>query len=74
VRQRQVRHVDVVPHTGSVRRRVVGSSNSVYGINEKIPFCEEDPLLTPISPYTLKKGTVPFFGSGLTPTSNTWYY
>jgi UDP-glucuronate 4-epimerase len=32
-----------------------GSSSSVYGINEKIPFAEEDEVNQPISPYATTK-------------------
>ncbi len=34
---------------------VFGSSSSVYGINEKVPFAEEDPIFNPISPYAATK-------------------
>ena len=34
---------------------VFASSSSVYGINEKIPFSEEDPVDLPISPYATTK-------------------
>lgn len=34
---------------------VFASSSSVYGINKKVPFSEEDPLLFPISPYAVTK-------------------
>jgi UDP-glucuronate 4-epimerase len=34
---------------------VFGSSSSVYGINAKIPFSEEDPIRQPISPYAATK-------------------
>ncbi|MDX1631786.1 MAG: GDP-mannose 4,6-dehydratase [Thermoanaerobaculia bacterium] len=34
---------------------VFGSSSSVYGINEKIPFSEEDEIDRPISPYATTK-------------------
>jgi UDP-glucuronate 4-epimerase len=36
---------------------VFGSSSSVYGINEKVPFAEEDPVDQPISPYATTKRT-----------------
>src|SRR6185503_16443625 len=36
---------------------VFGSSSSVYGINEKVPFSEEDPVDLPISPYATTKRT-----------------
>jgi UDP-glucuronate 4-epimerase len=32
-----------------------GSSSSVYGINEKVPFAEADPVEQPISPYATTK-------------------
>lgn len=38
-----------------VKKFIFGSSSSVYGINRKVPFSEEDPLLTPISPYAATK-------------------
>jgi len=34
-----------------------GSSSSVYGINEKVPFAEDDPVDKPISPYATTKRT-----------------
>ena len=34
---------------------VFGSSSSVYGENEKVPFAEEDPVFKPISPYAATK-------------------
>lgn len=36
---------------------VFGSSSSVYGINEKVPFAETDPVDLPISPYATTKRT-----------------
>lgn len=36
---------------------VFGSSSSVYGINEKVPFSEEDRIDQPISPYATTKRT-----------------
>jgi UDP-glucuronate 4-epimerase len=36
---------------------VFGSSSSVYGINEKVPFAEDDPVDRPISPYATTKRT-----------------
>lgn len=38
-----------------VRQFVFGSSSSVYGINAKIPFSEDDPVRQPISPYAVTK-------------------
>lgn len=39
-----------------VRQFVFGSSSSVYGINAKVPFSEDDPIRQPISPYAATKG------------------
>lgn len=36
-------------------RFVFASSSSVYGINEKVPFAEDDPVDLPISPYATTK-------------------
>ena len=38
-----------------VRQFVFGSSSSVYGINEKVPFSEDDPIFNTISPYAATK-------------------
>ncbi len=38
-----------------VGRFVFGSSSSVYGINSKVPFSEDDPIANPISPYASTK-------------------
>ena len=38
-----------------VRQFVFGSSSSVYGENEKVPFSEDDPVSRPISPYAATK-------------------
>ncbi|BCW92995.1 MAG: epimerase [Thermoanaerobaculum sp.] len=34
---------------------IFGSTSSVYGINSKVPFSEEDPIAYPISPYAASK-------------------
>ena len=34
---------------------VFGSSSSVYGVNAKVPFSEDDPTAQPISPYAATK-------------------
>jgi UDP-glucuronate 4-epimerase len=39
----------------SVERFIFGSSSSVYGVNSKVPFSEDDPLSSPISPYAATK-------------------
>jgi UDP-glucuronate 4-epimerase len=38
-----------------VKQFVFGSSSSVYGLNAKVPFSEDDPILNPISPYAATK-------------------
>ncbi len=38
-----------------VARFVFGSSSSVYGVNSKAPFSEDDPVASPISPYAAAK-------------------
>jgi UDP-glucuronate 4-epimerase len=44
-----------------VRQFVFGSSSSVYGINAKVPFAEEDPIFQPISPYAATKAAGEMF-------------
>lgn len=39
----------------NVRHFVFGSSSSVYGVNDKVPFSEDDPIFHPISPYAATK-------------------
>ena len=38
-----------------VKQFVLGSSSSVYGVNPKVPFSEDDPIFNPISPYAATK-------------------
>ena len=38
-----------------VKQFVFGSSSSVYGINSKVPFAEDDRIYQPISPYAATK-------------------
>ena len=38
-----------------VKQFVFGSSSSVYGMNSKVPFSENDPIFNPISPYAATK-------------------
>lgn len=40
---------------------VLGSSSSVYGLNAKVPFSEEDPISTTISPYAAGKRAAELF-------------
>jgi UDP-glucuronate 4-epimerase len=41
--------------TRGIKQFVFGSSSSVYGINAKVPFSEDDPIRQPISPYAATK-------------------
>ena len=38
-----------------VTKITIASSSSVYGLNAKVPFCERDPIFSPISPYAASK-------------------
>ena len=38
-----------------VRKVTIASSSSVYGVNAKVPFSEEDPIFSAISPYAASK-------------------
>ncbi|HKB66664.1 MAG TPA: GDP-mannose 4,6-dehydratase [Pyrinomonadaceae bacterium] len=38
-----------------IKQFVFGSSSSVYGVNAKVPFAEDDPIRQPISPYAATK-------------------
>lgn len=39
----------------SVKKMIIASSSSVYGVNSKVPFTETDPIASPISPYAASK-------------------
>jgi UDP-glucuronate 4-epimerase len=41
--------------THGVKQFVFGSSSSVYGMNSKVPFSEDNPIFNPISPYAATK-------------------
>jgi UDP-glucuronate 4-epimerase len=38
-----------------VKKLIIASSSSVYGVNSKIPFAESDPIFSAISPYAASK-------------------
>src|ERR1039457_4168039 len=38
-----------------VRKVIIASSSSVYGVNSKVPFAESDPIFCAISPYAASK-------------------
>ena len=46
--------LELAKHHG-IRQIVFGSSSSVYGINTKVPFAEDDRIHQPISPYAATK-------------------
>lgn len=46
--------LEAARHHG-VKHFVFASSSSVYGINKKVPFSEDDPILRTISPYAATK-------------------
>jgi len=41
--------------THGVRKVILASSSSVYGVNSKVPFREHDPIFQAISPYAASK-------------------
>jgi UDP-glucuronate 4-epimerase len=41
--------------THGVRKLIIASSSSVYGVNSKVPFSESDPIFSAISPYAASK-------------------
>ena len=46
--------LEAARHRG-VKKFIVASSSSVYGVNSKVPFSETDAIATPISPYAASK-------------------
>jgi UDP-glucuronate 4-epimerase len=38
-----------------VKKIIIASSSSVYGVNSKVPFSENDPIFSAISPYAASK-------------------
>jgi UDP-glucuronate 4-epimerase len=38
-----------------VKKIIIASSSSVYGVNSKVPFSENDPIVSAISPYAASK-------------------
>jgi UDP-glucuronate 4-epimerase len=41
--------------THRVKKIIIASSSSVYGVNSKVPFSESDPIFSAISPYAASK-------------------
>jgi len=48
-------HVLEAARKTGVRKLILASSSSVYGVNAKVPFAESDPIFTAISPYAASK-------------------
>jgi len=46
--------LEAARHYG-VRKLILASSSSVYGVNSKVPFSESDSIFSPISPYAASK-------------------
>jgi UDP-glucuronate 4-epimerase len=46
--------LEAARHRG-VRKLIIASSSSVYGVNAKVPFAESDPIFRAISPYAASK-------------------
>lgn len=46
--------LEAARHTG-VKKMTIASSSSVYGVNSKVPFAENDPIFAAISPYAASK-------------------
>ena len=38
-----------------VKKIIIASSSSVYGVNSKVPFSESDPIFSAVSPYAASK-------------------
>ena len=45
-----------------VKKVIIASSSSVYGVNSKVPFAESDPIFTAISPYAASKAACEALG------------
>jgi UDP-glucuronate 4-epimerase len=41
--------------SNGVKKMILASSSSVYGLNSQMPFSEKDAVITPISPYAASK-------------------
>ncbi len=46
--------LEAARHNG-VKKLTIASSSSVYGVNAKVPFSEDDPIFSAISPYAASK-------------------
>ena len=48
-------HLLEAARVNRVRKLIIASSSSVYGVNSKVPFAESDPIFSAISPYAASK-------------------
>src|SRR6266496_2637170 len=48
-------HLLETARRNKVKKIVIASSSSVYGVNSKVPFSESDPIFAAISPYAASK-------------------
>ncbi len=48
-------HLLEAARLGGVKKIILASSSSVYGVNSRVPFGESDPVFSPISPYAASK-------------------
>ncbi|MGH7951961.1 MAG: SDR family NAD(P)-dependent oxidoreductase [Limisphaerales bacterium] len=48
-------HVLEAARKHRVKKIIIASSSSVYGVNSKVPFSESDPIVSAISPYAASK-------------------
>ena len=48
-------HLLEAARSHGVQKITIASSSSVYGVNAKVPFSEEDPIFSAISPYAASK-------------------
>lgn len=48
-------HLLEAARVSGIKKVTIASSSSVYGVNSKVPFSEDDPIFSPISPYAASK-------------------
>ena len=48
-------HLLEAARSSGVRKITIASSSSVYGVNARVPFSEDDPIFSAISPYAASK-------------------
>src|SRR5688572_11719394 len=48
-------HLLELARANKIKKITIASSSSVYGVNSKVPFSEDDPIFAAISPYAASK-------------------